>query len=290
MNLLVSTSIAAAFVAGIAALFAPCCITVLLPSYLGSIFRERKKVFLMTFIFFLGILVVFLPIGLGLAAFSQFLSRYHNVIFATGGSFLLLLGLMLLLGRRLSFASPVHPSLKSHHPVSVFVLGIFSGIATTCCAPVLAGVMALAALPGSVWLGGAYTLSYVMGMVAPLFVIALVLDRAKVTQYLMRFRKPLQYRLGKLKVTVTIPDVLAGIVFVGMGALTLSLALGNRLSMQSDLQTSINIWVTKLMNAGRGIVELLPEAWWAVLIILLFLGLTARVVYLLNKEKAYEPK
>jgi len=50
MDLLVSTSMVAAFIAGVAALFAPCCITVLLPSYLGSIFRERTKVFLMTFI------------------------------------------------------------------------------------------------------------------------------------------------------------------------------------------------------------------------------------------------
>ena len=57
MELLISTSLIAAFVAGIAALFAPCCVTVLLPSYFGSIFETRRKVFLMTFIFFLGILI-----------------------------------------------------------------------------------------------------------------------------------------------------------------------------------------------------------------------------------------
>lgn len=62
MDALTNTSIVAAFIAGVAALFAPCCITVLLPSYLGSIFKERYKVVLMTFIFFLGILTVFLPI------------------------------------------------------------------------------------------------------------------------------------------------------------------------------------------------------------------------------------
>ena len=90
MDLLVSTSMVSAFIAGIAALFAPCCITVLLPSYLGSIFRERSKVFLMTFIFFLGILVVFLPLGLGSAVFGQLLSRYHTFIFAVGGTVLLL--------------------------------------------------------------------------------------------------------------------------------------------------------------------------------------------------------
>jgi len=71
MEALVGTSLIAAFVAGVAALFAPCCITVLLPSYLGSIFREKYKIFFMTFIFFLGIATVFLPIGLGASYLAQ---------------------------------------------------------------------------------------------------------------------------------------------------------------------------------------------------------------------------
>lgn len=284
MNLLVSTSIVAAFVAGVAALFAPCCITVLLPSYLGSIFRERRKVFLMTFFFFLGILVVFLPLGLGSAIFGQWLSRYHNIIFAVGGAFLLALGLSLLLGRRFTLPFHVSPELKSHHPFSVFTLGIFSGIATTCCAPVLAGVLALSALPGSVWLGGAYTLAYVLGMVAPLFFLSLLLDRSGATQRLMRFRKPLQYRLAGRTIAVTVPDVLSGIIFVGMGILTVSLALGNRLAVHSGLQTSINIELTKILKSLNGVISLLPESWWAVIAGLFFLGLIARVTYLFKQE------
>lgn len=290
MNLLVSTSIVAAFVAGIAALFAPCCITVLLPSYLGSIFRERRKVFLMTFVFFLGILVVFLPLGLGSAYFGQLLSRYHNSIFAVGGAFLLLLGLSLLTGRRFSLPFHVNPQLKNHNPFSVFTLGIFSGIATTCCAPVLAGVLALSALPGSVWLGGAYTLSYVLGMVAPLFFLALMLDRAKMSQKFMRARKPIQYQLGGRTISVTVPDMMSGIIFLGMGLLTAWLALGNRLAVHSGVQVSINIWLTKLLNSIKGVTTLLPESWWAVLVALFFLGLTARVIYLVRKEQSHEPK
>lgn len=290
MNLLVSTSIVAAFVAGVAALFAPCCITVLLPSYLGSIFRERRKVFLMTFIFFLGVLAVFLPLGLGSAAFGQLLSRYHNLIFAAGGTFLLLLGISLLSGRHFSLPWRVNPQLKSHNPFSVFTLGVFSGIATTCCAPVLAGVLALSALPGSIWLGMAYTLAYVLGMVAPLFFLSLLLDRSKFTQKLMKVRKPFEYRLAGRTISVTVPDIMSGIVFVGMGALTLSLALGNRLAMSSGMQVSINIWLTKFMRSIQGITTLLPESWWAVLFALFFLGLTVRVIYLFRKEQPYESK
>src|SRR3990170_8498448 len=98
MELLLSASIIATFIAGVAALFAPCCITVLLPSYFASIFREKRKVFLMTFIFFLGILAVFLPIGLGAATLGKFFSQYHNIIFGIGGTFLAILGIILLTG------------------------------------------------------------------------------------------------------------------------------------------------------------------------------------------------
>ena len=97
METLIIASLITAFVAGIAALFAPCCITVLLPSYLGSIFRERQKVLLMTFVFFLGLLAVFLPLGLGAAGLGQLLSKYHDPIFIVGGIFLLLLGASILL-------------------------------------------------------------------------------------------------------------------------------------------------------------------------------------------------
>src|SRR3989338_7876889 len=130
METLVGTSLVAAFIAVVAALFAPCCITVLLPSYLASIFKERRKVFLMTFIFFLGILTVFLPLGLGLSALGQLFARYHRTVFFVAGAFFLLLGSMLVLGKRMSFKMKGHPALSKNNAWSVYVLGIFSGIAT----------------------------------------------------------------------------------------------------------------------------------------------------------------
>lgn len=115
MDTLSSTSLLAAFIAGVAALFAPCCITVLLPSYLGSIFKERYKVVLMTFVFFLGVLTVFLPIGLGATAFAQLFGRYHSVIFTGGGLMLIALGTGLLLGKNMSLPAFVHPAMRGAH-------------------------------------------------------------------------------------------------------------------------------------------------------------------------------
>jgi len=51
-NFIFGVSLTASFLAGILALFAPCCITFLLPSYFGTIFKESKKVIFYTFFFF----------------------------------------------------------------------------------------------------------------------------------------------------------------------------------------------------------------------------------------------
>ena len=217
MDVLIVASLITAFIAGMAALFAPCCISVLLPSYLGSIFREKYKVVIMTAIFFLGILTVFLPIGLGFSALAQFFKQYHNVVFLLGGGFLLALGIIILTKNTFSLPWSFHPTLQKHNAGSIYVLGIFSGVATTCCAPVLAGVMALAVLPGSIFWGAIYTLMYVLGMVAPLFLIALFLDKTNITKKMMTFRKSVNFNFGKKIISLTVSEIVSGLMFLVMG-------------------------------------------------------------------------
>src|SRR3989304_428032 len=89
----------------------------------------------------LGALTIFLPIGLGASAMAQVFNRYHNLIFTLGGLVLAFLGIALIFGKDLSIPAPVHREVAGHGVGSVYVLGIFSAIATTCCAPVLAGVL-----------------------------------------------------------------------------------------------------------------------------------------------------
>lgn len=252
MTLLIITSMIVAFIAGMAALFAPCCITVLLPSYLGSVFREKYKVLIMTFIFFLGILTVFLPIGLGVSALAVFFKQYHNFIFIGGGLFLLLMGLSLLLQKKFSLPFHVTPSVEKYNAGSVYGLGVFSGIATTCCAPVLAGALALAALPGSIFWGGMYTLMYVLGMVAPLFVIAVSLDKMKFTKKMLKIRKPFEYTIFGKKIILPISDLISGIMFVGMGMLIVYLAFMKDLTVHADYQISLNIYFAQLTRAVNG--------------------------------------
>ncbi len=283
MELLVGTSLIAAFIAGLAALFAPCCITVLLPSYFASVFKEKQKVYLMTFVFFLGIAAVFLPLGLGAAWLGSLFSQNHNAIFAVGGAFLVVLGLSQITGRHLSLPFSIHPKLKDTSAPSVFSLGVFSGIATTCCAPVLAGVLALAALPGSIFLGAMYTLSYVLGMVSPLFLIASFLDKTDFNKKLMGFRKPISYSLLGKKVSLTIAEAVSGAMFLGIGILILYLAFQNKLFSHSAYQTNINIYLTKILNAINGAVGFVPEYIWALIFISILLIIIKKVI---NQSRA----
>lgn len=286
MDLLVSASFIAAFFAGIAALFAPCCITVLLPTYLGSVFKQKSTVFLMTFIYFLGLLTIFLPIGLGVSVFSVIFRDYHNLIFLLGGIFLTLLGVFLVLGKQFSLSFSLHPTLAKYDFGSVYILGVFSAVATTCCAPVLAGVIALSALPGSMVLGTLYSVAYVMGMVAPLFLIAVFLDRADFTKKFMAFRRTISYSIAGRQIRLTVANLFSGLVFLVMGIWILAAARGNQLMAYSSFQVSINIYLTGLIRSISRITGLVPEPIWAgVFLLLLFFIVNRAVRQIINLVK-----
>lgn len=288
MSLLFSASFIASFFAGVAALFAPCCVTVLLPTYFASIFKQKATIYLMTFVYFLGLLVVFLPIGFGAAFLTQLFSQYHNTIYFVGAIFLIFLGLALVTGKQLSLSSPVHPGLKTYGFGSVFMLGIFSGIATTCCAPVLAGVVALSALPGSFILGGIYTLAYVLGMVTPLFIIASFLDRVNLTNKLTALRKPLHFAIFGEKVTVTISNLFSGLMFLGLGILILFLTQTNQLTTHASYQLTLNLYLAQLTRFLAQYTSLLPEYVWAAIFVLLALFIARRAITQIRSAKPSE--
>ncbi|MBI1972315.1 MAG: hypothetical protein HYS53_03370 [Candidatus Aenigmarchaeota archaeon] len=273
-DLLISASIITAFVGGIAALFAPCCITVLLPAYLGSIFRQRRTIFLMTFIFFLGLLAVFLPLGLGMASLGKLFTNNHDTLFAAGGLFFVILGLSILTGRHFSLPFSIHPKVNIKNAGSVFVLGIFSGFATLCCAPVLAGVLALSVLPGSLFWGAVYSLAYVLGMTIPLFVIAYFLDKSDITNKLSIFRKKVSYSFAGGRVSITMSELLSGSMFFLMGLLLIYLTYTGQLAMSSGYQTTVNIYVSNIAEYLKGVLGSLPAAVWPAFVAVLLLLIT----------------
>lgn len=223
------TSLIAAFVAGIVALFAPCCISFLLPAYLGNVFKAKEKVVLMTLVFGLGIFVVMMPAVLGVAALSKFLFEYHDGIYYLGGVVMLFSAAITFLGLKLPMPSFGHEVNKTD-PFSVFTLGIFSGITSACCAPVLIGILTLTFLSsnffGALAIGG----MYVLGMVMPLLFIAVFLS-GKMTR-LMFLRKKLFsfYFLGKER-TVIVSNFIASCIFAATGIMIMYLKAIGQLGM-----------------------------------------------------------
>ncbi len=279
METLVGTSLIAAFVAGVAALFAPCCITVLLPSYLGNIFREKYKIFFMTFIFFLGVMTVFLPIGLGASFLAQLFGEYHNVIFTVGGIFLIALGITMLFGKKFATPVSVRDGMKKHVS-SIYVLGIFSAIATTCCAPVLAGVLVLSMASGTIVWGALYTVAYVVGMTLPLFIIAVFLDKVNLTERFTNAKKTVGMRFGSLNWQITVSELISGLIFLLMGGYITFLAFSNQLFTHSNYQLEMNLWNAKFLGAINGFVTIVPEYIWA----FLFIGLVVYASYVFIKQ------
>lgn len=271
MGIVETASFITAFLAGAAALFAPCCVGVLLPAYLASVFRTKTKIFLMTFVYYLGLLTVFLPLGLGVASLGEVFGRYHNVIFTLGGIFMVVLGFSLVVGKNIMLPMHVKPQLRGHDFGSLYILGIFSGVATTCCAPVLAGVLALSVLPGSWVFGGIYSLVFVTGMVIPLFILALLADRTKFLVKFQALRRRITYRLAGKEISVNLSHLISGVMFMLFGFLILIFERNNPDIFGSGYQLEINLMIAKITQIVSRFTNLIPEVVWAVIFILLFL-------------------
>lgn len=173
--MLFGVSLVASFLAGSLALFAPCCITFLFPSYLGTIFRDRTKVIYYTLVFALGLAVVLVPVALGFRFAISFLDTYHKGIYYIGAGVMIIMGVMTV---KPFFKMPKFFSMPKFNPEintgSVFGLGVMSGLTSSCCAPVLLAAVTLISLSPSTFQALVVALAYVMGIVAPLFIMSVL--------------------------------------------------------------------------------------------------------------------
>jgi cytochrome c biogenesis protein CcdA len=229
MSLLLLAYLIIAFVAGVIALAMPCCFSVLLPSYFAQSFRQKTRLIGMTFIFSLGIATIMLPLALGVVAIAGTVTSNHSLVFVAGGFLMIVFGFLTLWGQGMLPQLNLPVSLKRTDPISVYTLGIFSGAATSCCAPVLAGVLVLSALSAGTFEGLLIGFTYVLGMVFPLFAIAVAWDR-----YVPNGENPLKGRLlhfntfGR-EVTIHSSKLISGLMFVLMGIVTVALGLLGRM-------------------------------------------------------------
>ena len=258
-DVLLGSSVLGGFIGGILALLAPCCITVLLPSYFAATFRNVGTLLRMTFLFGGGIAAVILPIALGLAALGQLFSRYHTILFLAGGVFLIVLGVMTLRGRGFELPFTRAPRFEGRPGASVFALGVFSGAASSCCAPVLIGVLTLTALTSSFAGAVAVGLAYIFGMVFPLFLIALVGDRFGWSTSRLVRGMTVDLRLAGRKTSIHSTNLIGGLLFLAMGAFVLVLAASGNEFLALPGQGAVGASMQQLGDQLIGLLSGVPN-------------------------------
>lgn len=241
--LLGPASLAAAFFGGMLALLAPCCLTFLLPSYIAAgIQHGRWQLLRMTFTFAAGLAAVLLPVTWGIAGLAQIIPQLHRELFFLGGTLLLVLGGLSLRGGW-SLPVPWAPRVGPPGSGSVFSLGAFSGIASSCCAPVLAGVLALGVTTTTWWMAIAIGVIYVFGMVFPLLLVALFGQRLDLLSHPALRARLLTWRMLGRSWSTTTTNLLSAALLWSMGVLVLWVGWAGEATYSPDALKSAYAWL-----------------------------------------------
>ncbi len=264
-------SLIVAFLAGVIALFAPCCISFMFPSYFAHTFKQKSRLVLMTFIFALGVATIFLPLGLGLSFLVQQITEYHQLLYVIGGVFMIFLGYLSFQGKSLSLPIKIGKvDFKNSNALSIYSLGLFSGVATTCCAPVLFGALTVTALAPSLFQAFFISLAYVFGIVFPLFLMALFYDALNLKENKLIQGKILHFNFFNAKFEIHSSNLIAGVMFLLMGFISI---LGSSYSgMQvTEQQIQTKILITTVNDFVLSLVKPVPDIVLILVFIVIFL-------------------
>lgn len=265
-QLLLSGTVITAFLGGVVALFAPCCISVMLPAYFATSFHRRSQLAAMTLVFATGIGTIILPLGLGASAISRLLLGQHRLVFTVGGVLMLVAGVAMVAGWKLMLPMPGRRTGGGHGAGSVYGLGVFSGAASACCAPVLAGVAALAGAAASFPVAVTVGVAYVTGMVAPLATLALVWDKRDWGHTRIFGPWGITMRIGSWRRRLAGPALLSGGLMTVMGVLTIFIALRGPAMSLSGWQLQVSAWLGHVSAVIQHHLSWLPG--WAGLLLL----------------------
>lgn len=233
----------------------------------------------MTFVFFLGVATILVPIGLGVSFLSQLFKEYHTQVFYLGGILMIALAFLSFSGKKFTPPFKTAPLLKKHDVLSVFGLGLFSGLASSCCAPVLAGVLTLTALSAGFFQALILSFVYVFGMVFPLFILAYFWDSFNWSESRLVRGITLRFRLAGTQYMIHSTNFITGIVFLIIGVYILYLATMNKITSVSPSQTQFVAYMTLFQKKILSVTSWVPD--W----IFLFLILGLLVLFLVKAKK-----
>lgn len=211
----------AAFLGGTLALLSPCG-ALLLPAFFASSVGAGLRQGLHALVFYLGLLVVLLPLGLGAGAVGRIFVEHRGPIVLVSAVLLVGFGVVQLLGlgfdpaRLVPGAQGLHAQAARRTGLAkTAFLGAASGLAGFCSGPILGAVLTLAAARGDVLAAGVLLAVYAAGMVVPLLGLAWAWHRMGA-----KWRRALRGRsftvLGRRLHTTS---AVTGLLLVGVGVL-----------------------------------------------------------------------
>lgn len=217
-------SLTASFLGGMVALFAPCCITFLFPSYLGTIFKERRRIVLLTLVFALGLGSILVPVALGMRIIISLFDEFHTTVYLLGALFMFLMGIMTLFELRFTLPLPHFTMPVRTTVASTYVLGLFSGITSSCCAPVLFAAITISSLSPTILASLIVSAVYVLGIVFPLFLLSLFYEKIT-NQYLYSVKSKIEKPL----------KIAASIIFMISSVMIAFLAVTGQIDMEKNI-------------------------------------------------------
>ncbi|REE03243.1 cytochrome c biogenesis protein CcdA [Citricoccus nitrophenolicus] len=172
-----------AFLGGVLALLSPCA-ALLMPAFFASTVGAGPRLLAHGAVFYAGLLLVLVPLGIGAGAIGALFVTHREVIVVSASVLLVLLGLVQLLGFGFdpSRLLPGAANLQERATTATgwaktLLLGAASGVAGFCAGPILGAVLTLAATRGDMVSAAGLLAVYGAGMVAPLLLIAALWSR-----------------------------------------------------------------------------------------------------------------
>lgn len=173
----------AAFLGGALALLSPCG-ALLLPAFFASHASGGLRLASHGGVFFAGVSLVLVPLGVGAGALGRLLVEYRAEIVIGTSALLIAMGIAQAFGWGFDLGRVIPGSRalqarasRGSGVVRTLLLGIVGGIAGFCAGPILGAVLTLAAAHGEPVAGGGLLAVYAAGMVAPMMLIAALWKR-----------------------------------------------------------------------------------------------------------------
>jgi cytochrome c-type biogenesis protein len=175
---LINISLLAALLGGVLSILSPCS-AAMLPIFFAYAFKERTQLVRMTFIFWLGLATIFIPLGFGAGLLSKVFVTHRTLLFQIAAVIFLLYGLWAIVPRTMKHRTlPGFVRSRPASMLSIYVMGILTAFASgTCTAPILGAILTLAATQSSPFLAFILLGTYSLGLVGPLFLLSYGFER-----------------------------------------------------------------------------------------------------------------